>query len=240
MRLGGIETSLVDWEGHVSAVLFFAGCNFRCNYCHNSELIPKMSGTQYKPEEVLEIVESRTDIIDSMILCGGEPTCQSWAVFVNCMGIANHLDLRSKLDTNGSHPYVVRKALQNGLDKVSLDVKARPDQTYYEFVIGKCTDSATYLSDILRTMKVTKDCDRELEVRTTIVPGINDTPDDIQTICEWIQPYADEYTLQRYDPTNVYNPLLRLVMPPTMEEMEALSDIAEDYIPKVNIRPRPL
>lgn len=240
MRLGGIETSLVNWEGHVSAVLFFAGCNFRCNYCHNSELIPMGSGTKYTPEEVLEIIESRTDIIDSMILCGGEPTCQSWPVFVECMGIANHLDLRSKLDTNGSNAFVVQKAITNGLDKVSLDVKARPDEKHYEFIIGRCTNNSTYLLDIQKTMNITKKEGTELEVRTTIVPGLNDTPDDIRAICEWIQPYADEYTLQRYDPTNVYNPLLRLVMPPTMEEMETLGNIAEDYIPKVNIRPRPL
>lgn len=238
MRLGGIETSLVNWEGHVSAVLFFAGCNFRCVYCHNPELIPKRSGTYYEPEEVLEIVEKRIDIIDSMIMCGGEPTCQSWSVFVECMGMANHLDLISKLDTNGSDPWVVEKAINNGLDRVSLDVKARPDPTYYEFVIGRSAD--THLVDILKTMRITDKHNVELEVRTTVVPSLNDTPDDIQAICEWIQPYTEEYTIQRYDPTNVYNPLLQLVIPPTMEEMEVLGSIAEDYIPKVNIRPRPL
>lgn len=240
MRLGKIETSLIDWEGHVSAVMFFAGCNFRCGYCHNSKLIPTWSGTKYTHEEVFAMIEERTDVIDSIVFCGGEPTMQSFQLWGECMPIANELDLRSKLDTNGTNTHAVTQCIREGLDKVSLDIKARPIKKDYEFIIGRCTNNVDYLLSIIRTMKVLKRYKIELEVRTTIVPGVNDYPGDIKEIAEWVEPYADEYTLQRYDPTNVYHPLMKNIMPPTMEDLEELAEVARDIIPKVNIRPSPL
>lgn len=236
MRLAGITTSLVDWPGQVSAVMFFAGCNFRCGYCHNSELISKDAGRYYHYEEVEKILREYSRTIDSVVMCGGEPTLQSFQLYAEVLPIAKDIGLRSKLDTNGSRSNTVLRCLQGGLDKISLDVKARPDREAYNMVIGHCSNNAHPLVDIMRTMRYAKKYNVELEVRTTVVPGLNNNPKHIREIVEFVKDYATEFTLQTYNNANVYHPLYGVIKSPTKEEMMDLASVADEHIDKVNVK----
>lgn len=236
MRLAGITTSLIDWPGHVSVVMFFSGCNFRCGYCHNHQLISRQHGRDYHHNEVHDLIKNYASIADAVVMCGGEPTLQPFQLYAECLPIINKFGLRSKLDTNGSRSSVVLKCLQNGLDKVSLDVKARPNEAVYDMVIGRCDNNAHPIVDIMRTMKYVKKYNKELEVRTTIVPGLNDSHDDVGSIVSFVKDYATEYTLQKYDNSNVYHPLFKNVRGPTDAQMETLANIAREHISKVTVK----
>jgi len=100
MRIGGHITSTLEFPGHMSIVIFTAGCNLRCPYCHNPELIPMDGGEEVPLDKLFTQVEESSDFIDAVVISGGEPLLQEKDV----KKILNHcqeLDLKTKLDTNG-------------------------------------------------------------------------------------------------------------------------------------------
>jgi pyruvate formate lyase activating enzyme len=192
MRLAGYQgTSLIDYPGRVAATLFAAGCNFRCPFCHNAELVlPERVATlaRLDPDEVLCDLERRRDFVDGVVLTGGEPTLQedlaAFAERVRALGFL------VKLDTNGSRPRVVRALLDRGLlDYVAVDVKAPPAR-YSEFAGDEARPA-----DVEETVRAIRESELEYELRTTVAPGL--TAGDIAAIAEWIGP-AKRYVLQLF------------------------------------------
>ncbi len=125
MRIGGLhKTTLLDFPGKVSALVFTQGCNFHCPYCHNPALLPHNAGT-LAPEDVLAFLQSRRSVLEGVVLSGGEPTLQE-DLSDFCTAIKN-LGYAVKLDTNGSNPHVLKQLLRAGLlDYVAMDIKANP------------------------------------------------------------------------------------------------------------------
>jgi len=129
MVIGGLQkVSLIDFPGKVAAVIFTRGCNFRCPYCHNPELVdPDRYVSPLDEESVLLFLQSRVDRIQGVVISGGEPTIHEdladFARRVRSLGYA------VKLDTNGSSPRVLEELLADHLvDYIALDVKAPPDR----------------------------------------------------------------------------------------------------------------
>ena len=117
--------SLTDFPGKIAAIVFTQGCNFRCPFCHNGRLIPKASNEpeQKSASEIFEWLEDRRGKLDGVVLSGGEPTLQNrlipFAARLKQLGYA------VKLDTNGSHPDVIREMLDSQLlDFIAMDIKA--------------------------------------------------------------------------------------------------------------------
>ena len=125
-----IKTSLIDYPGKVSSVVFFQGCNFRCGYCYNVDVVfPERFSKPTPPEEFFEFLETRKGLVDAAVLLGGEPLLQPdldrFAKKVKDMGFL------VKLDTNGSKSNVMRRLIRRGLvDFVAMDVKA-PLEKYH-------------------------------------------------------------------------------------------------------------
>ncbi len=125
MKIGGLQkTTALDYPGMVSAVVFTAGCNFRCPYCHNPELA-RGEGELLDQADVLAFLRKRRKVLDGVVLSGGEPTLQpglaAFCAALKDMGYA------VKLDSNGSRPEVLRELLDRKLlDYLALDVKADP------------------------------------------------------------------------------------------------------------------
>ena len=118
---GFSKTSLLDYPGHIAADVFTAGCNFRCPFCHNSDLVLTPS-TEYTEEEVLAVLKKRRGILEGVCITGGEPTLQP--DLLDFMRKLRELNYKIKLDTNGYRPDVLRKVLSEGLaDYVAMDIK---------------------------------------------------------------------------------------------------------------------
>jgi pyruvate formate lyase activating enzyme len=126
------KTSLQDFPGKISCIIFTKGCNFRCGYCHNPELI-SVYGKDFMPEEeVFDYLEKRKNMIEGVVITGGEPTIQIGLVkFIQTI---KEKGFAIKLDTNGSNPKVLKQLIdKNLLDYVAMDYKFPADR-YYNLV----------------------------------------------------------------------------------------------------------
>jgi len=185
-----VPLSLSDHEGRVAAVVFVRGCNFRCPFCHNPELVlpGQASGAALGAGDVLRQLAERRGFLDSVVVTGGEPTLErDLSLFlseVRALGFA------IKLDTNGSRPEVLDALLERGLvDALAMDLKA-PRPRYAEYS-GVSVD----LDAIERSICCIRESALEYEFRTTVAPGLG-VP-DLEAMAEWIRG-ARRYVLQPF------------------------------------------
>lgn len=214
MNLAGwLPTTLIDYPDHVAATLFVSGCNFRCPFCHNPELVlpdrvsslPMLNG-----DEIFGDLERRRGFLDGVVLTGGEPTLQP--DLVSFIERLKATDVLVKLDTNGSRPEVIRTLLNGGLvDYIAVDIKAPRDR--YEEYGGTAADPR----DVERTIRVVVDKAPDYEFRTTVAPGL--AASDIAAIAAWIGT-AQRYVLQvfRVPPEDS-----KTLLDPTWAQREALA-----------------
>ena len=114
--------TLLDYPNHTACILWFAGCNFRCAYCHNPELIEGKK-PKHGLEKILGFLKSRTGLLDAVVMSGGE--CTLAPDFLEFVKIVKSLGFKVKIDTNGSKPEQIEKLLaSNSIDYVALDYKA--------------------------------------------------------------------------------------------------------------------
>jgi pyruvate formate lyase activating enzyme len=167
MKIGGLQkVSLIDYPGRISAVFFTQGCNFRCPYCHNPELVdPGRYSETLCEKEVLEFLERRRGKLDAVAISGGEPTLQP--DLLSFIGQIRHRDFLVKLDTNGSRPDVLKKLIDAGVvDYFAMDIKG-PLEKYPD--ITKCDINP---DAILRSIELIKASGVEYEFRTTVVKSL--------------------------------------------------------------------
>lgn len=177
MRIGGYAPcSLSDFPGRLAAVVFTQGCNWRCPWCHNPTLVyPEQFGPSISVVEILARLARRRGRLDGVVVSGGEPTLQAGlADFfrqVRAMGFA------TKLDTNGSHPEIVKELLTNGLlDLVAMDIKA-PWSRYDE-----AAGATVNIAALQQTLSLLRDSGVCHQLRTTRWPAL--TTADCATIDE--------------------------------------------------------
>lgn len=127
MVFGGLqETTLIDFPGRVACILFTAGCNFKCPYCHNPELLSFSTASVIKQERVFDFLEERSGFLDGVVITGGEPTLHKDLLLF--MKKVKKMGFEVKLDTNGSRPHVVEQILEQNLaDYVAMDLKTLPE-----------------------------------------------------------------------------------------------------------------
>jgi len=175
-----VPTTLIDYPQRVAALLYTAGCNFRCPFCHNAELVlpeevERLSLIQ--ENEIVALLTDRQTFLDGLVITGGEPTIQSDLVpFIERV---KRLGLLVKLDTNGSRPQVLETLLKAQLlDYVAMDIKA-PAGRYAEF-----TGVAVDMDAIKRSIRLIIEQAPDYEFRTTAAPTL--TADDIELAATWI------------------------------------------------------
>lgn len=165
MKIGGLQKlSLIDFPDKVSSVIFTQGCNFRCPFCHNPELVlPEQFGPVLDEKEVFAFLEKRKGKIEGVVVTGGEPTIHTDILFflmrLKDMGFA------VKLDTNGSRPMVLEQVIRSKLvDFIAMDIKA-PLERYHELA-GVPVDGELISESIYRIIS----SGIAHEFRTTVVP----------------------------------------------------------------------
>lgn len=171
MRIGGFEKqSFIDWEGKVVAVIFTKGCNYRCNYCHNPELVyPNlMQETKDIPEQdVIDYLSARRKWLDGLVITGGEPTLQN--DLIDFVMKAKKMDYKIKLDTNGSSPTILERLINSNLiDYVALDIKTVLDLKEYQNICG--VENPQLLINLEKSIEILKKSNIEYQLRTTVVP----------------------------------------------------------------------
>jgi len=190
MIFGGLqELTLIDYPGKIAATVFTIGCNFRCYYCHNPELVlpEKIKTTKTLSEEdILNFLKGRQGLLQGLCITGGEPTLDNCLLdFIKQVKALNFL---VKLDTNGSNSEVLKNLLENKLlDYIAMDIKA--PLAKYATVVGAEINP----NHIQESIKLIRQSGLEYEFRTTVAPGL--TTQDILDIVPLIEG-ADNYYLQ--------------------------------------------
>lgn len=195
MLIAGVEKlTTLDYPGHLAAIVFTTGCNFRCGYCHNPHLVEpnlvKKSLTDLIPEEVFfNFLEKRKGIIDGVCITGGEPTLQP-----NLMEFAlkiKEMGFKVKIDTNGTSPDVLENLLnKKAIDYFAMDIKTSLPN-YSEFL------PTTYdVEGIKRSKEIIQNCGLEYEFRTTVVKEKH-TSEIFEEIGRWLKG-AEKYYIQNF------------------------------------------
>lgn len=179
--------TLLDFEGFPSAILWFCGCNMRCDYCYNPEIV--LGKGEFSFDDFQGFFKSRANLLKGIVLCGGEPTLHK--EIENSTSELKNMGYKIKLDTNGTKPKVVKKLIENHLiDYVALDFKA--PQKKFEIV----TKSNEW-NYFLETLQILVYSSIEYEVRTTFYGGLLEIG-DIETICDILESvgFDKKYYLQ--------------------------------------------
>ena len=239
MQIHGFnKTTLLDYPEHIAATVFTGGCNFRCPFCHNGELVLDPAGQpSITEEEVLSYLKKRQGILQGVCVTGGEPTLQKdlWEFLQKIKEYGYPI----KLDTNGYMPGVLWNLLQEHLiDYVSMDIKASREN--YARAAGlKNMD----LSRIEESIGILKSSGIPYEFRTTVVKGIH-TVGEFEEIGRWIEG-CPAYYLQNYREND--NCLYRMTQAEddyaespfgafSGEELEQMAELARKYVGKVVLR----
>jgi pyruvate formate lyase activating enzyme len=159
-----IESSFIDYPKKISMVVFTAGCNFKCHYCHNPELVnPELPFMA--EDKALKKIEAKKEWVDGIVITGGEPTLHS--DLPDFIGKIKKMGLMVKLDTNGTNPAMLKKLIDERLiDYIAMDVKAPLD----DYSKVTCTDFDAKL--LKQSIDLIKDSGIEYEFRTTILPKL--------------------------------------------------------------------
>lgn len=221
--IGGVQkVSLVDYPGHVAAALFTIGCNMRCGYCHNPELVlPDRYADTIAEEDVLLFLESRKGKLDGVVISGGEPTMH-WGLPALVARI-KAMGFLVKLDSNGTHPDMIARMLREKmLDFVAMDIKGPLEK--YQAIAAYPIDTAA----VQRTIELLRCSDIEYEFRTTVVKS-QLAPGDFTGIGELIKG-APRFALQRFRPGKTLHPAFRHETTYSDEEFEAIKEMLEEYV----------
>ncbi len=231
MIIGGLQKlTLIDYPGHLAATVFTVGCNFRCPFCHNPELV---SGGQYMAsgifeKEFFDLLKNRKGKLEGICITGGEPTIQP--DIVEFIRKIRDLGYKVKLDTNGTRPDVLRSLFtEKMLDFVAMDIKNHPEK-YAETANSKIDIERIKLSvDLIRNSGV------DYEFRTTAVPGLHEES-DFAVIGKWLEG-SKKYVLQAFeDKGKILDPSLKKKTKGKFLDLEKISKKIEKYFGKIEIR----
>lgn len=170
MRIGGMQkNSFIDYPGKVSGVLFAAGCNFDCPYCHNPQLVRSggAGDAVIEKSDIFDFLAARRGLLDGVVISGGEPTLQTDLVDF-CERI-HEMGFPIKLDTNGSRPQIIAELIERGaVDYVAMDLKTEPEG--YAPLICKKNDPES----IIESVHLIMDSGIDYEFKTTCVKPLVD------------------------------------------------------------------
>jgi pyruvate formate lyase activating enzyme len=227
LPIKGLEKmSLIDYPPNASAVVFLGGCNFRCAYCQNPDLVVGADKIPTIPEqEVLDFLATRRGWLDAVVITGGEPMLYDLIPFLRRI---KEQKLQVKLDTNGTNPEQLSRIIDEKLaDYIAMDIKA-PLGMYSHAV-----DADVDVANIRKSAELLMKGGVDYEFRTTVVPDLF-TDEDAHEIGEWLSG-AKRYALQQYrKDIKVLNPKYQKTYP--KEKLFELQGILHKYIDEVVVR----
>lgn len=236
MKIHGLQKmTLLDFPEHVACTVFLGGCDLRCPYCHNYELATGKVPPVMEEEELLAFLAKRKGLLDGVAITGGEPCLHrdlpDFIARIRALGFA------VKLDTNGTHPDILREVLEKGLvDYVAMDVKNSPAR--YALTAGlteKETDENSepaFVSAVRESIRILMESGVDYEFRTTVVEELH-REEDFEEIGALIKG-AKRYFLQCFTDRDTV-PYAGLSAP-SKAKLEACAAIVRRYVGDVKIR----
>jgi len=229
MRIAHLQkTSFIEYPGKISAVIFTQGCNLRCPYCHNPELVePKLFTTPVSQDEILSFMKKRTGKLDGLVITGGEPALQKG--LTEFMREVKDLGFLLKFDTNGTFPDVLENVIKQRLaDYIAMDIKG-PVYKYPDI-----SGTPVNMDYILRSIRLIMDSGLDYEFRTTwAIEQLTLT--DIKEIAMMIKD-AKRFALQRFNSSKHLDPVMLNGHPPTDDMIKKAADYAGNLVRECIIR----
>ena len=228
MKLAGIQKlSLIDFPGHVASIVFVQGCNFKCGYCQNPELIALGREPGFPEAELFDYLTLRKDMIEGVVVTGGEPVIHK--DLPEFLKRIKDMGFKVKLDTNGSDPDMIEHLLREHLlDYIAVDLKTSPHK------YNTLTDVKNIEELIQKTIRWTMLSTVPYEFRTTCVPGVVDE-EDIITIGRLVRG-ARRFCLQQYRPLVTYDPSFRDIKPYDPDTLRKFQNTLSHFVKEVVIR----
>jgi pyruvate formate lyase activating enzyme len=214
MVIGGFQkTSLSDFPGVISSIVFTRGCGFRCPYCHNPELVePSRFAAVIPWSEVKAFLQTRAGRIEGVVVTGGEPTCHS--DLPDFLAELQEMGLRVKLDTNGTNPAQLRRILSDGLvDFIAMDVKA--PLLRYAQVAGV----PVHTEDIRASLQLVRESGVPHELRTTFAPAVL-SMEELRSMAELVRG-CQRFVIQAFRADKTLDPALVHAPSPSEPELKA-------------------
>jgi pyruvate formate lyase activating enzyme len=233
MLIAGLERfTLTDYPGKIACTIFLFGCNFRCGYCHNPELVLSKPKNSFSKEEILSFLKKRKDQLEAVCFTGGEPLLTLEKEFVKKIKELGYL---IKIDTNGSNPTRLKEVIKEKLvDFIAMDLKSS-DEKYSE-VIGVNAD----IDKIHESIKIILSSDIEYEFRTTVLKRHHNS-DEVEKMCSQFFHIIDKkpkkYVLQGFvNQGKLLNSEFDNEPNTEKDYLLELKDIAKTYFEEVEIR----
>lgn len=218
--------TLLDFPGCVSCTVFLGGCDFRCPFCHNFELIDGTMKPTMDEDELIKFLEGRKNLLEGVAITGGEPLMHE--DLPRLIKRIRDTGYRVKLDTNGYHPDLLREILDAKLvEYVAMDVKNSPEK--YALTCGL---DFVNLDKINQSIRLLKDGDTDYEFRTTVVNELHEE-EDFYKIGEMISG-AKRYFLQRF--TDRDSVPYGNLTPPSFDKMHKFAEISRKFVPNTELR----
>lgn len=228
MKIHGFQKlTLLDFPGKTAATVFTGGCNLRCPFCHNGDLVLNPSGVgEIEEEEVLALLEKRRGLLDGVCITGGEPLLsKDIGAFIKKVKEKGFL---VKLDTNGTLPVRLNELILSGnVDYIAMDIK-NSTASYARTVGFEKFDTA----GVERSVEIIRASGIDHEFRTTLVKGLH-TEKDMEDIGRWLEG-EKKYFLQAFKESESI--LDKSTRGFEKEEMERLLNVVRRYIPTAELR----
>jgi len=258
--VGYLRTSLIEWPGKIASVIFTPGCNFRCPFCHNKDLIYRynLSSTEgrrgregaevqkYREDEVLTDLKKRKKWIDGVVITGGEPLLQpDLGRFLKKI---KEMKFKTMIETNGSKPEVLKLLIANSppvIDFIAMDFKVPLGKyeeivNYQQLTINDCSSSpkTNLASRIRESIELILKSGIPFELRTTIVPTIHNGKVLLEMAKDLELKDSFSWVWQKFSPQKCLDPKFEKLNSFKEKEVRAFKKMTEKTISCSKIRLR--
>jgi len=230
MKIGGFQkTSLIEFPGRLSCIIFVQGCNFRCPFCHNPELVlPEKFSPLLDPAKITAFLQRRKQYLEGVVITGGEPCLEGERLLSFAKGL-KAMGYLVKIDTNGAFPDVIRKVIEGGLvDYIAMDVKGPPGK--YEKLSGVKVN----VRDIEESISLIKSSGLDYEFRTTVARELL-AVEDFEDMGGMLKGARLHY-LQRFIPSKTVGPEALSFHTYSDGEFEVIRGIMLKYVKECYVR----
>ena len=246
MLIAGLQKiSLIDYPDKMTAIIFTAGCNFDCIYCHNKELFKNenIKNKLISEKEIFNFLNKRRKKLEAITITGGEPTLQN--DLLNFIDKVKKIGFLVKLDTNGTNPKILKELVNKKMiDYVAMDIKAPLEIEKYEKVVQ--VDCSDLLKKVVESVNFLLKDKIDFEFRTTLTKGLlikKDIADIVKKIKNkrtyylqnFVFPDKDDFKNMDEGGETVYNKLKKL-KPLSENELEEFKKIIKKMGQKCEIR----
>jgi pyruvate formate lyase activating enzyme len=227
MIIKGLQKqTLIDYPDKLACTIFIFGCNFRCGFCHNPELVVDDGREEISKEEILQFLQERKGFLDAVCITGGEPTLnKELPEFIRKIKEMGYL---VKLDTNGTNPEMLEELIENNLiDYIAMDIKAPLEK--YDVVTNSKVDKENIKKSVELILKFPN-----YEFRTTVVPGLFNK-EDAKKIGEWLKG-SKKFYIQQFRGIKTLDKNFIDKKPFSKEELKFFCDILKSFFEDCQLR----